>query len=136
MIYNKKQREQAITFIDKVFSRDRLLKIDYVKMSKTVSQNAYIWLVFTHIAFETGNNKEDIYGYYLEKFPTFKEIDLFGDSRTIKISMSNPGFDKEKMSVFIDKIVTDARQEGFDIPDPEDLKCKEMYDYYRNLGLI
>lgn len=105
-------------------------------MSKTISQNAYIWLVFTHIAFETGNNKDDIYGYYLDKFPTFKDIDLYGDSRAIKISMSNPDFNKEKMSAFIDKVVIDARQEGFDVPDPDDLKCKQMYDYYRNLGLI
>ncbi|MFX1295602.1 MAG: hypothetical protein ACFFD2_12225 [Promethearchaeota archaeon] len=134
MIFKPTEQERAHKYLDNLFTKNRWIKIEHITESKTISQNNYAWLIFTHIAFSTGNNKDDIYQYYLDKFKTYKTIDINGTETNVIITMSK--FTKEQMSRFIDNIVIDARQEGFDIPDSEDLKCREMYDYYKKLGMI
>ena len=52
----------------------------------------------------------------------------------IPITLS--AMDKEQASFFIDQFTIFFRSEGFDIPDPEDQKTKEMFDYYRNKGIL
>jgi hypothetical protein len=134
MIYRPSQREQAITFIDKMFERKKWVKIEHIPEKKTLNQNSYLWLIFTIIAEDTGNTKEDIYEYYLEKFPTYKEIDIHGDQKRIKITLSQ--FTVEQATVFIDRVVIDGRQEGFVLPDPQDLEALNQYQYYRIKGIL
>jgi hypothetical protein len=134
MIFLPSERDRAILYLDKLFERRKHVKIDPITESKTLSQNSYLWLVFTHVAFETGSNKDDMYLYWLNKFPKYKEITFQGEVCLVSISLSS--FTKEQTSVFIDEVVTDARQEGFQVPDPEDKKALEMFQYYKNLGLI
>ena len=111
-----------------------LLSFKKVKEAKTISQNRYIWLVFTFIADETGNTKDDIYKYYLDKFPSFKTIYVNKNEHYVNLSLSQ--MNKEQLSNFIDNVVIDSRQEGFDIPDPEDLKALQMYNYYNEKGMV
>jgi hypothetical protein len=134
MIYKPSQSEQAHIFLDKCFERKRWVKIEYIPETRSINQLRYIWLVFTIIANDTGNNSQDIYDYYLEKFPTYKDVILHGEEVRIKISMS--GMSKEQMSRFIDQVVIDGRQEGFIIPDPSENEALEAYNYYRQKGLI
>ena len=134
MIFLPSERDRAILYLDKLFERKKHVKIDPITESKTLSQNSYLWLVFTHVAFETGSNKDDMYLYWLNKFPKYKEIPFQGEVCLVSISLS--GFTKEQTSVFIDEVVTDARQEGYDVPDPDEKKTIEMYNYYKNKGLI
>ena len=134
MIYRPSQKKQAINFIEKQFEKKKWLKIDPISEKKTLNQNNYLWLVFTIIAFDTGNQKEDIYQYYLDKFPTFKEININEDIKSIKISLSQ--FTVKQASLFIDKIVIDARQEGFNIPDPGEKEALEAYNFYRQKGFL
>lgn len=135
MIFDKSQRNKAINFIDKHLYNNNKIEIKAFNKTKSLSQNAYLWLIFTHVAYETGNNKNDIYFYYLNKFPVFKKIyNPSKEEDLVPISLSY--FNKEQTSFFIDNVVVDARQEGFDIPDPEDIKCSQMYDYYREKGIL
>lgn len=134
MIFKPTDRDRAIIFLDKQFERKKFVKIEPVTESKTLSQVGYIWLCFTHIAFETGASKNDIYFYYLEKFPKFKEVIFNGETTLVRVSLS--AFTKEQCSVFIDEFTTDARMEGFDVPDPEDQKTIEMMNFYKQRGLI
>jgi hypothetical protein len=134
MIFKPNESEAAKKEVERLAEKGRYVKVDYVKRSKTLSQNAYLWLVFTHIAYETGNTKEDIYQYYLERFPIWKTIYVGNIEAMVRETLS--GFDKERASGFIDLVVIDARQEGFNIPDPEDLKARQMVDYYREKGLM
>jgi hypothetical protein len=134
MVFKPSDKERAITYLNNLLERKRWVKIEHITESKTLSQNAYLWLVFTHIAFETGNSKEDIYQYYLSKFPVKKEIDLNGVINLIPVTLS--GFTKEQATNFIENVTSDARIEGFDIPNPEDKKAVEMYQYYKTKGLI
>ncbi len=115
---------------------DCAYRYEFTKIAdkKTLSQTAYAWLCFTYVADETGNDKNDLYYLCLDKFKTFKEIHYNDQIHLVQISMSS--FDKNQMSVFIDKITIFFRQEGFDIPDPEHRKALDMYNYYRKKGLI
>ena len=134
MIFKPSDKERALVYLDRLFEKKRHVKIQHITESKTLSQNAYLWLVFTHIGFETGNTKDDIYQYYLDKFPYFKEIDLNGEINQVKISLSK--FNMDQCKNFIDNVTIDARQEGFDVPDPEDKKTVEIYNYYKQKGLM
>lgn len=134
MIFKPSDRERAIKFIDNIFSKKKWIKIEHVAEARTLSQNSYLWLIFTHLGFETGSDKNDMYHYYLDKFPKFKEVEHLGETKLIRITLS--GFSKDQNRVFIDEVATDARIEGFDVPDPEDKKALEMMNYYRQLGLI
>lgn len=134
MIFKSHEKERALIFLGKTFEKKRSVKIEHVTVSKTLSQNAYCWLVFTHIAAETGNTKDDIYKYYLDRFPYFKEIEIHGEISQVQISLSK--FTKEQAIDFINNFTVDARQEGFDVPDPEDKKAIDMYNYYKERGMI
>jgi hypothetical protein len=134
MIFKPFEIDRATTYLTKIFERNRNAKIEPVKHSKTISQVRYLWLIFTHIGFETGNLKEDIYQYCLQKFPFHKEIEINGEEDIIPVTLS--GFSKEQSVQFIDQVTTFFRQEGYEVPDPEDLRCKEMFEFYHDKGLL
>ena len=134
MIFNKNNKDRAIAFMETVFSRNRPVKIEAVTESRTLSQNAYCWLVYTHVAMCTGNDKDDIYRLCLQKFGLVKDVNFNGLTEQVIISMS--GMNKEQMSVYIDKCVTFFRQEGIDIPDCETHEAKELYNTYKQKGWI
>jgi len=134
MIFKPSEIKRALIYLYKCFEKKRSVKIDIITVSKTLSQNSYLWLIFTHVAFETGNDKKDIYKLYLDKYPYFKEIEINGVTHNIQITLS--GFNLMQCKDFIDKVTIDLRQEGFDVPDPEDLKTLDMYNYYKQNGLI
>ena len=126
--------QRANIYLKAIFEKGKKAKIEPIAGVKTISQNSYIWLVFTHIGAETGNTKEDIYQFCLKEFPVFKEIIICDELELIPVTLS--GFSKEQTSHFIDQVVTYFRVEGYDIPDPEDIRCQQMYQYYRDRGLL
>lgn len=134
MIFHPSDRNRLNLYVTNQFDRGKTLKVEIVTTSKTLSQNAYCWLVFTHIGQETGNTKEDVYQFCLKQFPVFKEIELNGIIDVIPVTLSK--MDKDQVSHFIDEFVTFFRSEGYDVPDPEDSKSVEMYNYYKQKGLI
>lgn len=130
----KGEFDRAVLYLTRLFEKRRRVKIETVTETRTLSQNSYIWTVFTHLAMETGSDKQSYYDYYLKKFPVFGELVIYGEIYTMEITMSH--FSKEQMSYWINEIAVDARQEGFDIPEPETHKALEMYQEYKNLGMI
>ena len=134
MIFKPSDKDRLILFIDKLFERGKSVKVEAITKVATISQNSYCWLCFTYIADETGNTKEDIYQHCLKLFPVHKEIEINGSIDVIPVTLS--GMNKEQKSRFIDSFVIYFRQEGFSVPDPETQKCKELYQYYRDRGLI
>jgi hypothetical protein len=134
MIFRSHQLNEAICYLTGLFEKGKPVKIEPAPEKKSLSQNAYLWLVFTHVGYETGARKDDMYYYWLGKFPKYKEVYFKGELKLVPISLSS--FSKEQTSRFIDEVVTDARIEGFQVPDPEDIKIMQMYEFYRNKGLI
>lgn len=134
MIYKPSQEDQALIYVKKCFERKQHLKIEPIQEAKTLPQNRYIWLICTIVGHDTGNDKQDIYDYWIDKFPTYNEIELFGETKLVRITLSQ--FSDVQARVFIDKIIIDATQEGHVIPDPKDKAALEAYNYYRKLGLL
>jgi hypothetical protein len=134
MIFNKITSKESFEYLSQLLEVGKMVEIKPIKEHKTLSQNAYIWLVFTHIGFETGAGKDAIYNYYLTRFPKYNEIDFKGKITIVRISLSQ--MSKEQVSKFIDEVVIDGIQEGFDIPDPANKKAIDMYNYYRSIGEI
>jgi hypothetical protein len=134
MIFRPTQLAEAIIYLNGLIEAGKRVKIEAAPEKKSLSQNAYLWLVFTHVGYETGASKDDMYYYWLGKFPKYKEVYFKGGLQLVPISLSS--FTKEQTTRFIDEVVTDARIEGFDIPDCEDVNLMRMYEYYSNKGLI
>lgn len=135
MIFKPSELDRAILFLKGLFDKRKHVKIEYIPQTKSIEQNRYIWLVFTIIAEETGSDKNYMYHLFMKRFPVFMELkNEFGEMELCPITMSL--WSKLQMSDFIDKVVTEARTNGFEIPDPEDKKALEMYDYYRQKGVL
>jgi hypothetical protein len=134
MIFSSLQINEAIVYLHGLFDLGKRVEIKPAPEKKSLSQNSYLWLVFTHVGYETGASKDDMYYYWLGKFPKYKEVYFKGGLQLVPISLSS--FTKEQTTRFIDEVVTDARIEGFQVPDPEDIKIMQMYEFYRNKGLI
>lgn len=134
MIFKPSDKDRLILFVEKLFERGKSVKVEPIAKTATLSQNSYCWLCFTHVADQTGNSKEDIYQLCLDLFKPIKEIELNGELHHIPVTLS--GMNKDQKSNFINNFVIYLRDEGFFIPDHEDQKCKEMYQYYRDRGLI
>lgn len=135
MIFHPSDRDRLNLYVTNQFDRGKTLKIEIVTTSKTLNQLRYIHMVFAHIADQCGYRMEEAKKHYKATFPKYEEINFKGETELIQIA-SLRDFSKEQMSVFIDEVTTDARQEGFLVPDPEDKKASELYEYYRNKGII
>ena len=133
MIYKPSQREQAIIFIDKQFERKKSIRIDRVTESATLNQNNYIWLIFTCVAMDTDNTKDDVYKHCSKLFAPKKEITINGVTDMVEISLSEMKDIKQK-SVFIDKVLHHWRSEGYILPDPATLDATNMFNEYKQKG--
>jgi hypothetical protein len=134
MTFHSNEIDRAIVYIKKLFERGKSIKIEQITQSRSISQNSYCWLVFTHVGQETGYTKDEVYQFCLKKFQFNKVIDINGITEMIPITLS--GMTKEQNSQFIDQVVTFFRSEGYEVPDPEDKKTMDMLDYYKNRGIL
>jgi hypothetical protein len=135
MIFKPSDIDRLNLYISSQFSKGKTLKVEPVTESKTLPQLRYIWLVFTHLAFETGSDKEYMYFLFLKRFPVYHEgKNLNGEIELVPVSMSK--FTKDELSAFIDKVVTELRAQGFEVIDPEDKRAVELYNFYHSKGLI
>jgi hypothetical protein len=131
MIFKPSQLSQAIQFITEHLKINPV-EIKPYKQKKTLSQNNYIWLLFTHVGFETGNTKETIYHYCIEKFAPINTCYIDKIEYSDKLTLSQ--FTKEQAIIFINNILAEFQE--YDLPDPEDIKCLQMYEFYKEKGLL
>lgn len=126
------------TFIDNIQGTE--IKSNYraeftqVKRKRSLSQNNYMWLILTHAEHETGNNKNDLYSFFLDEHPLFEQKQILGTSRNIQLTSSQ--FNTTQMTRFIDKIRTDLALVGVETPDADSEQAVMMFNYYRDRGLI
>jgi hypothetical protein len=131
MIFKKSQLNQALEFVKQHIQQSNI-EIKPDKQKKTLSQNAYIWLLCTHIGYETGNTKETIYHYCLDKFAPLNTCFIGDIEYPDRITLS--GFSKEQAMIFINNILSEFQE--YDLPNPEDIKCLQMYEFYKEKGYL
>ena len=135
MTFTPSHIERAVIYLRKLTESGRAVKIEPVVEAKSLNQLRYLWLVFTHAAFESGSDKNYLYHLFLKRFPTLHEgKNLKGETELVPVTMSQ--FSKEEMTVFIDNVTMTLRSEGFEVLDPEDKRILDLYNFYQSKGLI
>ena len=135
MIFKPTEKDRMIKYLDALIEKKRHIKIEYIPEGKTIKQNSYIHLVFAHTGEQTGDRMEDVKKTLKKMFPKYQEVTFNGETQLLEID-SLKHFTKEQMSVFIDEVTTFLRTEGIDVPDPEEKRALELYNWYRQRGVI
>jgi len=139
VIHNEKEINKFIKFIlskeIKVAYRAEFTKI---QRKRSLDSNAWMWVIFTHVEQETGNEKYDLYLWMLDRYPTFREVTYRkGDKIITKmVAISSSFFNQQEMCKFISNSSRFFRTEGFEIPKPNSKKALEMFEYYQNRGVL
>ncbi len=105
-----------------------------IRRKRSLESNSYLWLLHTIEQEETGTDKDDIYLWCLNKFPTFKEIEVHDEVRLIQISSS--AFDSKQMSTHIDNVRREMSMNGIPSPDANSEKAIDAFNYYRDNGKL
>lgn len=93
-------------------------------------QNRLMWLWFTCIENETGQDRNDVHDHYCRKYLS-RHIDWRGEEEQVTIGTS--GLNTETMTYFLNRVQTDAASElGIRLPSPEDEAWAEFEEYYKN----
>ena len=134
-ILNNTERD---AFIQKVQETD--VKVAYraeftkITRSRSLNQNAYLWLCLAIASEQTGHTKEELYDLMIEMFAPAKGIEIFGLSLMTKLTSSN--FDSIQMSRFIESTRNFLAQNDIPTPDAEDKRLEDIYNDYKDRGLL
>jgi len=97
-------------------SKKYRLTIEPYRRKRTTSQNSLYWSWMTLIADETGNDKDDIHEFLLNKFCPTKVVMVGGEEQEIT---STKYLDTKQMSAYMDRIPPWAGEFNISLPLPE-----------------
>lgn len=141
----------ARSMIDELKSRDKLtLKIDEYKEKRSLNANAYAWLLIGKIGNSTRASKEEVYIKMLKDYGQsdlvsvlahitvehyFKYYEEAGEStlngklfKHYRVYKGSSKFDTREMSIFIDGIVSEAKNLGIETMTPNEIaKMKDLW---------
>ena len=131
MIFDKNRKIEAIKFIDNLFAQDKRVTIVITKEKRTLDQNRLYWLWLTCISVNTGNEKEDLHEYFIYKYLNPELVQVF--EKMIYKRLSTTQLDTKQFTGYLNKIQVFANTElAIELPNPEDLKFAEFYEYYKD----
>lgn len=135
IIHNEAEKEAFIHVIQNTEIKSDY-RAEFVKIvrKRSLSANNYFWLCITIGSQETGNNKMDLYYYFLDKFPTHKEVEISDVLYSIPISSS--AFNTGQMARLTDDVRRELMMMGITTPDVEDERALDAYYFYKDKGLI
>ena len=126
---NELDREMIIAQIKRLdLSRSYFVDISEKKRIRTIPQNKLYRLWLVCIAFETGNDADDLHILFKEKYlePTIKTV--FGQE--IK-TYTTTNLNTIQFKNYLDKIqIFAARDLSITLPDPESQYWDEFVEYY------
>ena len=145
------ERKSALNMVDTLREYDKLsVKVDRYKEKRSLNANNYAWKLITEIGNKTLQSKEDVYFLMLkrygqsemvsvlEKVPVqhyFKYYEEAGEStlngklfKHYRVYKGSSEFDTKEMSIFIDGIVSEAKELGIETMTPNELlKLKSLW---------
>ena len=131
MIFDKNNKIGAIEYIDSLFAKDKRVTIVITKEKRTLDQNRLYWSWLSCIAKETGNEKEDLHEYFIYKYLNPELCQVF--EKMIYKRLSTTQLDTKQFAKYLSKIQVFANTElAIELPNPEDRKFEEFYEYYKN----
>lgn len=141
----------ARNMVDELKSQDKLtLKIDQYKEKRSLNANAYAWSLIGKIGDATRASKEEVYLKMLKDYGQsdlvsvlahipvehyFKYYEEAGEStlngklfKHYRVYKGSSEFDTREMSIFIDGIVSEAKNMGIETMTPNEIaKMKDLW---------
>ena len=145
------ERQSALNMVDTLRSYDKLsVKIDRYKQKRSLNANNYAWKLITEIGNATRQSKEDVYflmlkrygqsemfsalahipfGAYVKHYEEAGESTLNGKLfKHYRVYKGSSEFDTKEMSIFIDGIVSEAKELGIQTDTPDQIaKMKALW---------
>lgn len=144
------ERMSALEMVDELFSKELSLKVDEYKEKRSKNANNYAWKLITEIGNKLRMSKEDVYLMMLKRYgqsemvsvlasvPFGKFVKYFeevGESQLngklfkhYRVYQGSSEFDTKEMSVFIDGIVSEAKDLGIPTETPEQIaRMKDLW---------
>jgi hypothetical protein len=145
------ERKTALDMVDTLREYDKLaVKIDRYKAKRSLNANAYAWLLIGKIADSTRSSKEEVYLKMLKDYGQsdlvsvlahipvacyFKYYEEAGEStlngklfKHYRVYKGSSEFDTREMSIFIDGIVSEAKNLGIETMTPNEIaKMKDLW---------
>lgn len=145
------ERQSALNMVDALREYDKLaIKIDRHKEKRSLNANAYAWLLIGKIGNATRASKEEVYFKMLKDYGQsdlvsvlahipvehyFKYYEEAGEStlngklfKHYRVYKGSSEFDTREMSIFIDGIVSEAKNLGIETMTPNEIaKMKDLW---------
>lgn len=145
------ERMSALEMMDELLSKDLLdIKVDQHKEKRSLNANNYAWKIMTEIGNRTRQSKEDVYltmlkrygqsemvsvlagipfGKYVKYFVEVGESELKGKLfKHYRVYQGSSEFTTEEMTIFLDGVVSEAKDLGIPTETPEQLaKMKGLW---------
>lgn len=104
-------------YLDKMPNGEQL--IEFVETSRTDAQNKYYWVILGIMANTFGTTAEELHEFFkAEYLPSQDYFTLIRKRRLTSTTEQT----KDQMSIYIDKIIAFAAEQGLEIPDIEEYK--------------
>lgn len=119
----------VIAYIKRLdLSKIYTVEVNQKRTLRAIHLNKLYWLWMTCIESETGTNRMDLHEYFKLIYFTPEFITVFGTEIPVRTTTAK---DTKKFKEYLDKIQIFVSTElGIDLPDPEDKKWDEFYNYY------
>ena len=144
------ERMAALEMVDELFSKEISLKVDEYKDKRSKNANNYAWKLITEIGNKLRMSKEDVYlmmlkrygqsemvsvlasvpfGKFVKYFEEVGESELKGKLfKHCRVYQGSSEFDTKEMSIFIDGIVSEAKDLGIPTETPEQIaRMKDLW---------
>lgn len=144
-------RLDAFGLLDALYGKEKLsIQVDEYKKKRSINANNYAWKLITEIGNKTRQSKEDVYLLMLKRYGQsemvsvlahvpfgkfVKYYDEVGESelkgklfKHYRVYQGSSEFDTKEMSIFIDGIVSEAKDLGIPTETPEELaRMKDLW---------
>ena len=145
------ERMAALQMVDELYGKEKLsLSVDEYKEKRSRNANNYAWKLITEIGNKLRMSKDDVYllmlkrygqsemvsvlagvpfGKFVKYFDEVGESELKGKLfKHYRVYQGSSEFDKQQMSIFIDGIVSEAKDLGIPTETPEQIaRMKDLW---------
>jgi hypothetical protein len=129
-VVNEQTKKAAISYIEKLPEGKRYdVSVTLHRNRRSIPQNSLYWLWLGCISCETGNEVEDLHGYFKDRFLS-RKVEIFGDE--YNTGTSTKKLNTSEFTAFLDKVQQFAAGEGIILPNPEDLYFGQFYEQYKD----
>jgi hypothetical protein len=137
MIYTPESYPQAREYLERLIMGEKKFELKQIREKRTLNQNNGFWLWMTYLEEQTGHTKQELHDIFLDMFPTHVEVKDFAGTRMVAITTSHPEMNTARMSTLMNHIDTYCSSElEITLPDLSEEKTRQMYEYYRERGLL